>query len=133
MVDVGAAVTQFTAGDRIYGLSGAGGYAQLATIHESLAMPMELNFQQAESIPEVFFTASTALRTLGNLQEGERALIHAGGSGVGIAAIQIFGTVMRSRPLADRAAITRDYSDMLEPGIVAGKNQASHRQGLPAA
>ena len=223
VVDVGAAVTQFTAGDRIYGLSGAGGYAQLDTIHESLAMPMpmELNFQQAASIPEVFFTASTALRTLGNLQEGERALIHAGGGGVGIAAIQIakllkaeawvtcgsddkckkagdlgadvtinyqeqdfaddvkqrtdgegvhvildvvsanywarnlaslatarrmvlvamlsgvktdvnlgqilgrrlqiFGTVMRSRPLADRAAITRDYSDMLEPAIVAGK------------
>ena len=88
---VGSGVTRLQPGDRIYGLSGGGGYGELATIHESLAMPVPetLDFHQAASIPEVFFTANTAVRTLGRLASGERALIHAGGSGVGIAAIQI--------------------------------------------
>ena len=78
-------------GDRVYGLSGGGGYAELATLHQSLAMPIpdELTWHEAASIPEVFFTANTAVRTLGETQPGERILIHAGGSGVGIAAIQI--------------------------------------------
>ena len=88
---VGARVTRFQTGDRVYGLCGGGGYGELATIHESLTMliPEALSMQQAAAIPEVFFTANTALRTLAELQPGERALIHAGGSGVGIAAIQI--------------------------------------------
>ena len=88
---VGRTATRFKPGDRVYGLCPGGGYAQLAAIHESLAMPIPdgWTFQQAASIPEVFFTANEALVTLGRLAAGERTLIHAGGSGVGIAAIQI--------------------------------------------
>ena len=88
---VGRTATRFRPGDRVYGLCPGGGYAQLAAIHESLAMPIPdgWTFQQAASIPEVFFTANEALVTLGRLAAGERTLIHAGGSGVGIAAIQI--------------------------------------------
>ena len=223
VIGVGSRVAGFQPGDRVYGLSGGGGYAQLATLHQSLAMrvPDGLTWHEAASIPEVFFTANTALRALGEVQPGERALIHAGGSGVGIAAIQIgrligaevwvtagsaekcaraeelgadvavnyrehsfadvveertggagvqmildvigrdyldanlralgeagrlvlvglmggaraeadlglvlrkrlriYGTVMRSRPLIDRAAITRDYQQHLEPAIVNGE------------
>ena len=82
---------ELSVGDRVYGLSGGGGYAELATLHQSLAMPIpdELTYHEAASIPEVFFTANTAVRTLGETLPGERILIHAGGSGVGIAAIQI--------------------------------------------
>ena len=78
-------------GISVYGLSGGGGYGELATLPEDLAMPIPeaFDYQYAASIPEVFFTANTAIRTLGRLQDGERALIHAGGSGVGIAATQI--------------------------------------------
>ena len=88
---VGGGVTRFRPSDRVYALSGGGGYAELATIHESLAMPIPdaFDYQQAAALPEVFFTANIAIRTLGRLQQGERALIHAGGSGVGTAAIQI--------------------------------------------
>ena len=188
-----------------------------------MPIPAALSYQQAASIPEVFFTANTALRTLAETQPGERLLVHAGGSGVGIAAIQIgrligaevwitagsaekceraaalgaqvtinyreqsfaeqvrertdgrgvdvildvigrgywddnlrslalagrlvlvglmggaaaetnlglilskrlriLGTVMRSRPLIDRAAITRDYREHLEPAIISGRMQ----------
>ena len=91
VVTAGDGVTRFRPGDRVYGLCGGGGYAQLATISESLAMPLPdaFDYRQAAAIPEVFFTANTALQDLGRLQPGERALIHAGGSGVGTAAIQI--------------------------------------------
>ncbi len=223
VVEVGARVRSLAVGDRVYGLSGGGGYAEFAALHESLAMPIPagLSYHEAASIPEVFFTANTAVRTLAETQPGERLLIHAGGSGVGIAAIQIgrligaevwttagsaekclraaelgaqatinyreqsfadvvrertdgrgvdaildvigrdyweanlrslatagrlvlvglmggavaetnlgvilskrlriYGTVMRARPLIDRAAITRDYREHLEPAIVAGQ------------
>ena len=99
VVAIGAAVRRFHPGDRVYGLSG-GGYAQLATLPESLAMPIpdRFDFLQAASLPEVFFTANEALITLGRLQAGGRALVHAGGSGVGIAAIQI-GTAIGAEVL----------------------------------
>ena len=91
VVETGSQVRGFSVGDRVYGLSGGGGYAELATMHESLTMaiPDEFTYHEAASIPEVFFTANTAVRTLGQTLPGERLLVHAGGSGVGIAAIQI--------------------------------------------
>ena len=91
VVEAGSQVRGLSVGDRVYGLSGGGGYAEMATLHQSLAMPIpdELTYCEAASIPEVFFTANTAVRTLGETLPGERILIHAGGSGVGIAAIQI--------------------------------------------
>ncbi len=91
VVETGSRVRGLSVGDRVYGLSGGGGYAELATLHESLAMPIpdQLTYREAASIPEVFFTANTAVRTLGETLPGERILVHAGGSGVGIAAIQI--------------------------------------------
>ena len=91
VIEAGSQVSGLSVGDRVYGLSGGGGYAELATLHQSLAMPIPdaLTYHEAASIPEVFFTANTAVRTLGETLPGERLLIHAGGSGVGIAAIQI--------------------------------------------
>ena len=73
------------------GSAGGGGYGELAAIHESLALPVPKgwDFQYAAAVTEVFYTANESLRILGRLKAGERALIHAGGSGVGIAAIQI--------------------------------------------
>ena len=91
VVGMGADARGFAVGDRVYGLSGGGGYGELATIHHHLAMPIPdgWDYQVAAAVPEVFFTANTAINHLGALQAGERALIHGGGSGVGIAAIQI--------------------------------------------
>ena len=91
VAEVGTSVRDFKVGDRVYGLSGGGGYAELASFDQSLVMPIPAgwDYATAASIPEVFFTANTALRTLGSLQPGERVLIHAGGSGIGIAGIQI--------------------------------------------
>ena len=78
-------------GDRVMAVVTGGSYAELATVPVGMAMriPDLLSFEEAAAIPEVFLTAWLNLFTLGRLQAGETALIHAGASGVGTAAIQL--------------------------------------------
>src|SRR3989442_9168753 len=78
-------------GQRVMGLAGGGGQAQYILAHEGLLVeiPDNLDFVQAAGVPEVFMTAHDALFTQPGLQMGERVLIHAAGSGVGTAAIQL--------------------------------------------
>ena len=88
---VGDRVISLKEGDRVFGLIGGGGYATRVATHERMAMPIPdgMSFTDAASIPEVFFTAYDALFTSCNLVMGESALIHAAGSGIGVAAIQL--------------------------------------------
>ena len=88
---VGANASGFKPGDRVFGLVGGGGYAEKACIDHRMAMPIpdDWDFVKAAAVPEVFFTANETLFTLGRLDEGETALIHAGASGVGTAGIQM--------------------------------------------
>ncbi|ORZ02992.1 quinone oxidoreductase putative [Syncephalastrum racemosum] len=89
--EVGSQVTKFKPGDAVFGLMGGGGYAEYAVMEEALAIikPDSLSFEQAAAIPETWFTAYQALFFVAGLKEGEDILIHAGASGVGIAAIQL--------------------------------------------
>lgn len=92
MVDrVGSAVHDWQPGDRVMGLVGGGGYAEYVVVHEreAIAMPAALSFVEAAAVPEVFITAHDALFTRLGLRPGETLLIHAVGSGVGTAALQI--------------------------------------------
>ncbi|HEX7043406.1 MAG TPA: NAD(P)H-quinone oxidoreductase [Burkholderiales bacterium] len=78
-------------GDRVMAVVPGGGYAELATVPAAQAMPIpkDFSYEQAAAIPEAFQTAYLNLFVLGRLQPGEIALIHAGASGVGSAAIQL--------------------------------------------
>ncbi|MCF8303000.1 MAG: NAD(P)H-quinone oxidoreductase [Bacteroidales bacterium] len=89
--DTGPETSRFQKGDHVFGLIPGGGYAQYAAIHEEMAMPVPENMSMthAAAIPEAFLTAFQALRWHGNIQVEEDVLIHAGGSGVGTAAIQL--------------------------------------------
>lgn len=91
VVGKGDRVSKWTIGDQVFGLLNGGGYAELAVIHEDMAMPIPkgLSLQQAAAIPEVFLTAFQALNWIGKLQVDETVLIHAGASGVGTAALQL--------------------------------------------
>ncbi|MEJ8800931.1 NAD(P)H-quinone oxidoreductase [Pontibacter sp. H249] len=91
VAEAGINCTRFKKGDKVFGLLPGGGYAEYAIIDENMAMPVpdNLSMEEAAAIPEVFMTAYQALFWLGKLQPGERALIHAGASGVGTAAIQL--------------------------------------------
>jgi tumor protein p53-inducible protein 3 len=91
VLEAGAAAPGFARGERVFGLLGGGGYAELVRVHHRLAVriPDTLSFDAAAAVPEVFYTANECLFTLGRLAAGETALIHAGASGVGTAAIQL--------------------------------------------
>ncbi len=88
---VGPRVRQWRPGQRVMGLAGGGAQAEYILEPEGLLVeiPENLDFVQAAGIPEVFMTAHDALFTQAGLQMGERVLIHAAGSGVGTAAIQL--------------------------------------------
>ncbi|CAO3700102.1 unnamed protein product [Rhizopus stolonifer] len=85
-------VTEFKKGDAVFGLlPKGGGYAEYAVMEQDLAMlkPKEITFLEAAAIPETWFVAYQALFLVGQLQAGDKVLIHAGASAVGIAAIQL--------------------------------------------
>jgi putative PIG3 family NAD(P)H quinone oxidoreductase len=78
-------------GDPVFGIVGGGGQAEFVLTHERMAVPIppNLDFVEAAAVPEAFITAHDALLTQGRLDPGGRVLIHAVGSGVGSAAIQV--------------------------------------------
>jgi NADPH2:quinone reductase len=90
VIACGSRVTGFAEGDRVMGLLAGGGYAEKVVIQQRLAsrIPPSLSFEQAASVPEAFITAHDALVQC-SLACGETVLIHAAGSGVGTAAVQI--------------------------------------------
>ncbi|HEX2641568.1 MAG TPA: NAD(P)H-quinone oxidoreductase [Thermoanaerobaculia bacterium] len=87
----GSEVSGFQRGDKVFGLVGSGAYAEYCSIDAQMAIRMPEGWSYAEAVatPEVYFTADTTLFELGELQAGESILIHAAGSGVGSAAIQM--------------------------------------------
>ena len=91
VIGKGEAVRGFKIGDRVMALVAGGGYAEKAAVHSRhvLRVPHNLIDAEAAAIPEAFITAYSALIELGHLQAGERVLIHAGASGVGLAATQM--------------------------------------------
>jgi putative PIG3 family NAD(P)H quinone oxidoreductase len=88
---VGERVTTWKVGDKVMGIVSGGAYAEELVLHErqALAVPSGTSLNDAAAIPEVFITAWDALVVQGGLTSGRWAMVHAGASGVGTAAIQI--------------------------------------------
>jgi putative PIG3 family NAD(P)H quinone oxidoreductase len=88
---VGEGVRLFEVGDAVMGIVGGGGYSEALVVHEREAVrtPRGMNPLEAGAIPEVFMTAYDALFAQMHLAAGETLLVHAAGSGVGTAAIQL--------------------------------------------
>jgi NADPH2:quinone reductase len=88
---LGAGAARFAEGDRVMGIVGGGGQAELAVVHERQLMPVpdDVAFPDAGGLPEVFTTAHDAIFTQARLRPGERLLVHGGAGGVGTAAIQL--------------------------------------------
>jgi NADPH:quinone reductase len=88
---LGPGAMRFAEGDRVMGIVGGGGQAELAVVHERQLMPVpdRLDWPKAGGTPEVFTTAHDALFTQAGLELGERLLVHGGAGGVGTAAIQL--------------------------------------------
>ena len=88
---IGDKVTVWAVGDHVMGITSGGAYAEQLAIHErqAMAVPSGTSLHDAAGIPEVFITAWDALVVQGGLTSGRWAMVHAGASGVGTAAIQI--------------------------------------------
>lgn len=84
-------VLNWKKGDRVMALISGGGYAEYVNVKAShvLPVPQNIDLIAAGGIPEVWCTAYQILISIGKLSEGESVLIHAGTSGVGLAAIQL--------------------------------------------
>jgi len=91
VAELGSRASDWSVGDEVMGIVGGGAYAEMIAVHERQLMrvPGSVPVADAAAIPEVFITAYDALVVQGGLTTGRVALVHAGGSGVGTAAIQI--------------------------------------------
>ena len=89
--EVGSAVTRWRGGNRVMGIVGGGGYAERVAVDErvAVAVPPGMDMTVAGAIPEVYMTAYDAVFRQAGLNRGETLLIHAVGSGVGTAALQL--------------------------------------------
>ncbi|MEZ5364847.1 MAG: NADPH:quinone oxidoreductase family protein [Bryobacterales bacterium] len=98
---LGEGVEGLAVGDRVMGSPMGGGYAQrtLVPAERVLPIPEGMTFEQAAGFPIVYQTSWFALNERGKLQPGETLLVHAGASGVGVAAIEI-GKAMGARVFA---------------------------------
>ncbi|HEY0457815.1 MAG TPA: NAD(P)H-quinone oxidoreductase [Pyrinomonadaceae bacterium] len=125
VAETGDRAANFKAGDRVFGITAGGAQAEFLLTDESLLVPIpeNLSFVQAAAIPEAFITAHDAIFTQGNLEENETLLIHAVGSGVGLAALQlaksrgikVFGTSRTSDKLEKCVAFG------LDEGVLTGE------------
>lgn len=102
VVAAGDRAARWSLGDAVMGIVGGGGYAERIAVHERqlLPVPASLPLADAGAVPEVFLTAWDALVVQGGLTPGRLALVHAGASGVGTAAIQL------CRALGARVVVT---------------------------
>ena len=89
--EVASQVGPWKVGDRVMGIVSGGSYAEYLTTYPDQIMPVpqHLSWQEAAAVPEAFLTAYQTLKLLGKITVGDSVLIHAGGSGVGTAAIQL--------------------------------------------
>jgi NADPH2:quinone reductase len=116
---VGSGVRELHGGDRVMGICAGGGMATAIVAHERelVPIPENMSFSDAAAIPEVFMTAYDAMLLQGGLGMGQHVLIHAVGSGVGTAALQL------ARAVGARPIGTSRKADKLERAAAFGLTQ----------
>lgn len=117
---LGPDVERWQEGDRVMGILGGGGYAEYVTTHGSTVVPVpdSVGLEEAGAIPEVFMTAFDATVVQMGLGAGETLLVHAVGSGVGTAAVQI------AKALGARTLGTSRTPAKLEKAVGLGLDHA---------
>ena len=130
--EVDGQVKNFKKGDEVCALLAGGGYAEKVSVPSGqvLKIPKGFSFEQAAALPEVFATAYFNLYMEANLSEGEKALIHAGASGVGTAAIQICKA--KDNPCFVTAGTKEKISRCMELGAEGGtvRNEGSFAEEI---
>lgn len=124
VIECGPRVKRFGKGERVFGITAGGAQAELLVTDESLLVkiPENLDYTEAAAVPEAFMTAYDAVFVQASIRDDESLLIHAVGSGVGLAALQlakargvkVFGTSRSSEKLVRCAEFG------LEAGLLVG-------------
>ena len=93
---LGAGVTGFSVGDRVYGMGGGvggiqGSLAQFAAVDADLLAPMprNLSMREAAALPLAFITSYAGIVDRAHLQAGAKVLVQGGSGGVGHVAVQL--------------------------------------------
>ena len=107
VAEIGQNVQNFNTGERVFAILEIGGYAEYVSVPENLVLPVpdKMSFGEAAGIPDVFLTAWLTLFKKAQLRRGESVLIHAAGSGIGMAAIQlakVFGATVITTASTDQ-------------------------------
>ncbi|WDD90201.1 SDR family NAD(P)-dependent oxidoreductase (plasmid) [Burkholderia sp. FERM BP-3421] len=116
---VGEGVTTLRVGDRVMAMAD-GSFASHVVVNADHVAPIpdDWSFEAAATVPVAFLTAHYALTTLGGLARGQRILIHAAATGVGLAAVQlakrmgldVFATAsLGKHPLLARLGVTQRF------------------------
>lgn len=124
----GPGAERFSVGDRVMGIVGGGGQAELALVHERVLVPVpeSLSWPEAGGTPEVFTTAHDAVFTQAGLVAGEHLLVHGAAGGVGTAAVQL-GRAGGARVTATvRNEGLRDQVAALGAEVIAPEGFADH-------
>jgi NADPH2:quinone reductase len=126
VAEVGGEVRALKVGQRVFGITAGGAQAEyvLAPENTLVEIPSNLDWTEAAAVPEAFITAHDALFTQGKLQIGERVLIHAAGSGVGLTAIQLAraggATVFGTSRTAEKLERARGFG--LDEAVAVGED-----------
>ncbi len=112
--------TNEVTGEHVCALVAGGGHAEYVAAPEGQVMPVPVGLDTiaAGGIPEAFITAFVMLVMEGGLARGASLLVHAGASGVGLAAIQV------AKLLGARVAATTRTADKLQALTTAGADLA---------
>ncbi|MEP6568618.1 MAG: NAD(P)H-quinone oxidoreductase [Acidobacteriota bacterium] len=118
--ELGEEVRKWKRGQRVFGITGGGAQAEFVVVPENhlAEIPRNLDWTQAAAVPEAFITAHDALFTRAQLRPAETMLVHAAGSGVGTAVIQL------ARACGARAYGTSRTADKLERAREYGLHNA---------
>lgn len=121
---VGPKVFGVAVGDRVFGLVGGGAYAESLVVHAETCVPVPegVELVEAAALPEAYLTAYDAMVSQAGLAAGETVLVHAVGSGVGTAALQIaravgataIGTARTQAKLDDARAMGLEHGIAVE-------------------
>lgn len=130
--ETGDSVRDLRKGDRVFGITAGDAQAEFLKIDHRLLtrIPDNLSFTDAAAVPEAFITAHDAVFTQGRLKGDETLLVHAVGSGVGLAALQLAKAnghhVIGTSRTAEKLERCREFG--LDEGImVAGEPNFSDK------
>lgn len=126
----------FSPGDRVMGLVNGGGYAEYAVMRADRVMriPETFTYAEAAAVPEVFLTAYQTLYWIGHLNQHESVLVHAGGSGVGTAAIQLASQLSSARVLTTAGSAEKlEFTQKLGADVCINYKEQNFEEEVLAA